>query len=58
MAKGGHKREVKIDKCSLPRVYDHMNMHVLHEKGAAYTSFMVVMQPLSLFPQSYYHYAR
>jgi hypothetical protein len=58
MAKGGHKREIKIEKRSLPRVLDHMNMHLLHEKGVAYTSFMAVMRPLSLFPPPYCHYAR
>jgi hypothetical protein len=35
MAKGGYKREIKLDKCSLPRVYDLMNMYLLHEKGVA-----------------------
>jgi hypothetical protein len=35
-----------------------MNMHLLHEKGVAYTSFMAVMWPLSLFPPPYCHYAR
>jgi hypothetical protein len=58
MVKGGQKREVKIDKHSLPRVQDHMNMHLVHEKGVAYTSFMAIMWPLSLFPKSYCHYAR
>jgi hypothetical protein len=58
MAKGGHKREIKIDKHSLPRVWDHMNMHLLHEKSVGYTSFMVVMRPLSLFPPPYCHYMR
>jgi hypothetical protein len=58
MAKGGQKREIKTYKCSLPRVYDHMNMHLLHEKGVAYTSFVAVMLSLSLFPPSYCHYAR
>jgi hypothetical protein len=58
MAKGGHKREIKIDKRSLHRVYDHMNMHLLHEKGVAYTSFMAVMRPLSLFPPLYCDYSR
>jgi hypothetical protein len=33
-------------------------MHLLHEKGVAYTSIMEVMRPLSLFPPPYYHYAR
>jgi hypothetical protein len=55
MAKGGHKREIKIDKCSLPRVLDHMNTHLLREKGVAYTSFVAVMRPLSLFSPPYYH---
>jgi hypothetical protein len=58
MSKGGYKREIKIDKCSLPRVYDLMNMHLPHERGVAFTSFMAVMQPLSLFPKPYCHYAR
>jgi hypothetical protein len=58
MAKGRHKREIKIDKRSLPRVKDHMNMHLLHEKGVAYTSFMAIMRSLSLFPPPYCHYAR
>jgi hypothetical protein len=59
MAKGGHKREreVKIDKCSLPRVQELMKMHLLLEMGVAYTSFMTVMRPLSLFPPPYCHYA-
>jgi hypothetical protein len=25
-------------------------MHLVHEKGVAYTSFMAIMWPLSLFP--------
>jgi hypothetical protein len=33
-------------------------MHLLHEKGVAYTSFVVIMRPLRLFPPPYYHYAR
>jgi hypothetical protein len=35
-----------------------MNMHLLHEKGVAFTRFMAVMRPLSLFPPLYYHYVR
>jgi hypothetical protein len=58
MAKGGYKREIKVDKHSLPTVWDLMNMHLLHGKGVAFTSFMMVMRPLSLFPKSYYHYTR
>jgi hypothetical protein len=58
MAKGGHKREIKIDKRYLPRVYGHMNIHLVHEKGVAYTSFVAVMRLLSLFPPPYCHYAR
>jgi hypothetical protein len=35
-----------------------MNMHLVHEKGVAYTGFMAIMRPLSVFPKSYCHYAR
>jgi hypothetical protein len=33
-------------------------MHLVHEKGVAYTSFMAIMRLLSLFPKLYCHYAR
>jgi hypothetical protein len=33
MVKGGHKRVIKKDKRSLPRIYDNMDMHLLHESG-------------------------
>jgi hypothetical protein len=56
MAMGGYKREIKVDKHSLPRVKDLMNMHLPHERGVAFTSFTTVMWPISLLLKSYCHY--